>query len=322
MARSILKDLVASSPRLQREFASAAAEQEYKAGLAALNEEAKENWGNGAWHREQAALVAEALDYGFKNENVFGGYFPTRNVGEFEKITIKERRGLKVFYTHRAGEIDESTMRTDVWELPRDTMGWHISEFEDDVRANYGETISDLIPMGKQREEAEVNRRIFQLVQESAPVGGASYEDSSSGLTKDVLNLALAEIGDVPPPSNVVLARPLTIVGRAAAVNQILDFDGYAPEAQEEIRKTGRLGTYRGANIVKLTNWTDEDGASFVPDDEIFVFGGFAGLFASYGGSKVKTWTEDKVDFTHFRSRRDIGGGIWHPEALRRIKVS
>lgn len=322
MARSTLKELIAAAPRVAREFASLKAAEEYNAGIKALNDEAKENWGNSVWHREQAALLAESLDYGFQNENVFSTYFPSQTVGEFEKVTIREKRGLKVYYTHRAGEIDESVMRDDVWELPRDTMGWHVSEYEDDVRANYGQTIADLIPYAKQREEAEVNRRIFQLAQEAVPAGSASYEDATAGFTDTVLKTAISEVSDVPPPSNVTLTRPISIVGRASAVDRILDFTGYAPEAQEEIRKTGRLGLYRGANIVKLTNWTDEDGDAFIPEDELYVMGGFIGKFVFYGGSRVKTWTEDKVDFTHFRSRRDLGGGIWHPEAMRRIKLA
>lgn len=321
MATTILKELVGAGGQFRnREFASADERAEYAAYEKALNEEARQNWTSESWHREQAELIAESLDYGFKNEAVFNQFIATQQVGFTDKITVRERRGLEVFYTHRAGEIDESQLRDDVWELPRDTLGWHVSEFEEDILANYGDTISQLIPLAKMREEVEVNRRIFNLVKEAVPTSSPFYVDATTALTAAALNTAVAEVQDVPPPSNGgSISRPVTIVGRAAALNQIFDLPGYAPEAQEELRKTGRLGVYRGANVVKLTNWVDEDGASFVDDDELYVLGGHIGRFGFYGGARVKSWTEHKVDFRHYQSRRDLGGAIWRPEAIRRI---
>ena len=323
MSVQSISDLVAANGSFQRrEFASVAEEQKREAAIQAKTEEAQKNWTDPAWHRQEAEAIAESLDWGFKNDNVFSQFIQTSFVGKNEQVIVKERRGLKVFYTHRAGEIDESTMSDETFELTKDTLGWHVSEFEDDVEANYGRTIAELVPLARLRQDTEVNRRIFQMVQEAVPEGSEFYEDATAGLTAQILNRLIAEVGDAPQPSNVSIARPLTIVGRANAINQIFDLPGYTPDAQEELRKTGRLGVYRGANIVQLKNWTDEDNAPYVPEDELFIFGGYAGRFAFYGGEKVKTWTENKTDFRHYKSRRDLGGAIFHPEALRRVSLN
>jgi hypothetical protein len=323
MAKTVLSEIIKTGTFKTREFASLEAEREYAAARVALDAEAKENWGNSAWHREQAATIAETLDYGFRFDNTFSNYFPVTNVGEFEQVTIRERRGMKVFYTNRGGEIDESQISTDIWELQKDTMGWHVSEFEDNVRANYSETIQDLLPLAKQREDAEVNRRIFTMLKASVPSGSASYEDLTlTGLTEAALRAAVTAVSDVPRPSNGSLERPLAIVGRKGALAKILDFTTYSNITQDLISRTGQMGSFFGANLINLDNYQDEDGIAYLPANEIWVFGGNVGLFATYGGSRVKMWTEDKVDYTHFKSRRDVGGAAFHPEYCRRLVLS
>ncbi len=99
---------------------------EYKERAQKLNEQARENWDNPEFHRQVAADLASELDYGFTFENLFSTYFSTENVGEFDRVILKERRGLKVYYTARGGHVDESHLRTEQWDLPRDTLGFHI----------------------------------------------------------------------------------------------------------------------------------------------------------------------------------------------------
>ena len=135
--------------------------QEYKEIAAALNEQARENWDNPEFHRQVAADLATELDYGFTFENLFSTYFSTETVGEFDRVILKERRGLKVFYTARGGHVDETSLRTEQWELPRDTLGFHLREFEDKLRANFADEIAAVAALGEERLDAEVNRRIF-----------------------------------------------------------------------------------------------------------------------------------------------------------------
>jgi len=321
MRTHVLSQVMATAPR--REFASVEAEKTFKDAKSLLNTEAQENWSRPEWHREQAALIAERLEWGFRNDNIISSYFPTQSVGQFEKITIEELRGLKVFWTARNGQIDESQMTTDRFELPRETLGWHVSEFEDNWQADYAATVEKMVGYARLRETAEINRRIFTVLQEAIPTSSPYYEDASaSGLTPAVLNPLLSEVADVAPASSGTQSLPLAIVGRASAIDQISDFTNFAPEAQEEIRRNGRLGVYRGANIVRVTNWTDEDGMPYIPENEVFVLGGDLGRFVNYGGVKFRTWTEDATDHYHARSRRDIGVSIYRPHYARRIKVS
>lgn len=321
---SNVNDLIASRSKVDpfgRPSKEALAE--YQRTKAALDKEALEKWDDPKWHREQAAILSERLDYGFQFENLFPTYFEVVNAGEFDTVTITERRGMQVFWTARGGYIDETQLRTERFELPRDTIGFHVSEFEDKLRANYAETLETLANLAQQRLDAEVNRRMFNLLQAAIPSSSPYYVNAATGLTKDMLDSALREVADAVKPDAGVMP-PVTIAGRATMIDKISDVvtDAAAlfdPGATDEIRRLGRLGVYRGANIVRITNYTDENDASYIPDNELWVFGGTVGKFVNYGGMKTKSWTENTVDYQHIRGRKDCGGLVYRPQMARRI---
>lgn len=296
---------------------------EYERAKAALNQEARDNWHDEAWHREMAAVIAERFDYGFEFDNLFGTYFQMETKGEFDIVTITERRGLQVFWTARGGYIDETQLKTERFELPRDTVGFHVSEFADKLRANYAETIEELVGLATQRLDAEIHRRMLNLMQAAVPNSSDYYVNATSGLTKEILDTALREVADEVKPNNGVMP-PITIMGRAQMIDQISDVvtDAAAlfdPEATAEIRRRGRLGVYRGAQIIRISNYTDENDQSYIPANELWVFGGTIGKFVKYGGMQTKSWEENTADYRHYRGRMDVGGLVYHPEYSRRI---
>lgn len=323
MSINTLEDLLAARKAAGPFRRDPEALAEHKRARAALNAEAQANWHDETWHREMARLISERLDYGFEFNNLFSTYFEVENVGEFDVVTVEERRGLKVFWTARGGYIDESQLTTDRWELPRDTVGFHVSEFVDKLRKGYAETLEELITLAEQRLEAEVNRRMLQMLQTAIPSSSDYYVDATTGLTKAMLDTAVMEVADNILP-NGQSQMPVTILGRAPMMNAISDVvtDAAAlfdPEATSEIRRLGRLGAYRGANVVRIQNYTDEVDVSFIPRNELWVFGGNVGKFVKYGGMQTKTWDENTADYRHYRGRMDCGGLIWRPEAARRI---
>jgi hypothetical protein len=289
----------------------------------ALNAEARKNWNRPDWHRQVAADLEEVFDYGFYNENLFGQYIQVENVGEFDRPVIEERRGLKVFSTSRGGYIDESTMTSKIMEVPRDTMGFHVSEHEDKLRANFGATIATLVDKGQARMTAEVNRRILSLAQAAIPSSSAYYV-ATTGLVKSELDAAIRGAQDAIKPDQTGDV-PVTILGRASMLDQIADFDGfsnqpiYGPDALEEMRRMGFLGSYKGCHVIKIKNYADEDGVAFTNANEMWVLGGNAGKFVFYGGIQVKTWVENEVDRVHYRARRDTGGILFDPSQIRRL---
>lgn len=314
---SMTSELVSHKGRVDSFGRDMKAVEEYKALSSALDEEARNNWDNPAWHRQVAADLSEYLDYTFSSENLFQTYFATQNVGEFDRVRLVERRGLKVYWTAKGGYIDETQLQTEQWEIPRDTLGFHVSEFTDKLRAGFATAMAEIVGLANRRMEAEVNRRIFSLLQ-TAIDASSPYYSSGAGLDKATLDALIAEVKDEVKPDGATMP-PVTIVGRAQMTDQINDFTGFADEAQEEIRLRGRIGTYRGCNVVTAHHYIDEDGNDYFPQNELWVFGGTVGKFVKFGGLQVKSWEENTVDYTHYRARMDCGGLVHHPEQARRF---
>lgn len=283
-----------------------------------LNAEAEANWDNPQWRREMAQQVTETITEGFEHENLLGLLTQVENAPFNGRVTVKETRGLRAYWTARGGYIEASTIRSDVMEIPRDMIGFHVYEFEDKLRTNFAETQASLVDLGIQRLDAEVNLHVLRLMQ-AAVTNASPYYISGAGVSLAALNTALREVADESRMGEI------SIVGRRTMVDQIVDelvtgnYAAYLPQTNEDLLRRGVIGTYRGANIVSLKNFKDDEDVSFFPANEMFVVGRDASKFAFWGDLLSKEWTEQDNWYWHFMARKDFGGVVHRPERLRRI---
>lgn len=277
-----------------------------------VNAEAKANWENPAWRRAMAAVLTESILEGFRFETFYDQLIEVERVGFDDRVILEEETGLQVFFIAKGGHIEASAMVSESLELPRDTLGFHVYEFEDKLQDNFAKTTAELRNLAVRRMDWGVNKQIKALIE--AAIGPASpYYTSGASVSQTAVNTAIREVRD-ESESGVV-----TIYGRSTMVDQIADFTGFADEALEEIRLRGRLGTYRGANVVQVRNWKDEDGASFIPANEMYITAFDAGKFATYGGLKSKEYVELDNWYWHYLGRQDFGGILHRPERVRRF---
>lgn len=283
-----------------------------------LNAEAEANWDNPTWRKEMAQQVTDTISEGFEHENLLGLLTQVENAPFNGRVTIKETRGLRAFWTARGGYIEASTIRQDVMEIPRDMIGFHVYEFEDKLRTSFAETQATLVDLGVQRMDAEVNLHVLRLMQ-AAVDSSSPYYISGAGLSLAALNTALREVADETRDGQI------TIVGRRTMVDQIIDelvtgnYAAYLPQTNEDLLRRGVLGSYRGANIVSLKNFKDDEDVSFFPANEMFVVARDASKFAFWGDLLSKEWSEQDNWYWHYMARRDFGGVITRPERIRRI---
>lgn len=298
--------------------ASRDAVEAYKKTKDDLNAEYAKRKDDPEFHRQIAADLTETIDYGFTFENLFGDYFDMQEVGFTDRIAVRERRGMQVFYTARGGYIEETEIRDEVWGLPRDSFGFHVKAHLDDLEANFADTIEDLAALGSIRMQAEPYKRMLQLLQAAVP-SGSPYYVATSGLVITDVNAAVSAVRDAVVPDGTA-PMAITIMGRAPITDKIADFNlGFNPIVLEEIRQRGRIGTYRGANVHTVHHYLDENDAPWLPANELYVFAWNVGTFGLYGGTRVKQWDENTVDWRHWRARRDAGGIVARPQLLRRI---
>lgn len=289
-----------------------------------VNAEAREQWGNPLWHREQAAIIGEAIDLGFNNglSGVFDSVLQTETLGFSDVKRIKLRYGLEVFSVAEGGYVDETTLRTDHFTMGRDSFGWHIVATEQDAISDWAETMGEITRLARVKEQMEVLRRQYALLDAAIPVSSPYAVDGTGGLTKTLLDGAIDEVFDAYRYEGPLSANSsIQIIGRATAVGAVTDLDGYTPTetAVEEVRALGYLGRYRGALVRRLSNWADEDGNSFFPEDELWVVSPGAGKFVFYGGTRPNSWVEQALRKVHTDTRRTVGGLVYQPQVVRRI---
>lgn len=285
-----------------------------------VNEEAKANWDDPQWRREMAQEMTETIYWGFDHENLLSLMTELENAPFDGRVFVKEVRGLRAFWVARGGAIEASSMHAEVMEIPRDTIGFHVFEFEDKIRTNFAETQATLVQLGIQRMDAEVNKRFLALLQAAIPSSAAQYIHGA-GVSLTQLNTALRQVRDESR------AFEVTIVGRATMTDQIIDAllgtstngSGFLPETNEQMLQRGVLGTYRGAKIVTLVNWKDDQDYPFFPGNELYVIGRDASKMAFWGGLLSKEYVEDDNWYWHYLARRDFGGVVHRPERVRRI---
>ena len=288
-----------------------------KEAVEKLNAEAAENWHKPEWRALVAQEVTEAIVEGFEHENLLGILTNVESAGWEDRITVSEMKGLKAHWVARGGYLENSTIQKDVFELQRGLIGFHLSENEDKLRSGFAETQATLIDLGIQRLLAEVNLYVLRTMQAAIP-SGSDYYISGSGLSLSALNTAIREVRDETKDSSEI-----TLVGRSTMTAQIMDEvegnNSFTPETNEQILQLGVLGKYRNARIVELRNFKDDADVSFFPANELYVVARDASKFAFWGGFEGREWTEDDVDYWHYRTKREFGGVVHRPERIRRI---
>lgn len=290
-----------------------------QATLEAANQVARDRWDDPQWRREMAAELTETIYRGFQHENLLALMATVQNLGFADRAFVKEVRGLRAFWVARGGYIEASSMSADVMEIPRDTIGFRVFEFEDKLLTNFAETQANLVDLGIQRLDAEVNLRVLRLFQAAIP-NGSNYYFSAGGLNLTTLNQALREVRDASRSRNV------SIIGRATMTDQIMDqlvsnssYPAFLPETNEALLQQGVLGTYRGARIITLQNYLDDTDTPFFPANEMYVVADDASEFAFWGQLNAREWSDNNQWQWNYMARRDFGGVVHRPARIRRI---
>ena len=295
------------------------------AQIAAANEEARTNWDDPTWRLKMATAMTEAIYDGFEHENLLDLMTDVERVDEGERITVKETRGLRAYFLARGGAVKMSSLTDQVFDIQPDNLAIGVEEFEDKMRLGFVENQAKLVELAVQRFDAAVNQRLLALFQQSinATTNTSSFL-SSGNLTLATVNTAIREVRDAS------ITGGITIVGRAAMTEQIIDLvtgaDGnngapnaYLPETNEQLVSQGVMGSYKGARIVTLRNFRDEDDSPFWPNNEMYVIGRDGSKFGFWGGLKAKESVDGDNWYWRYVARREFGGVVHRPDRIRRI---
>lgn len=290
--------------------------REQRAAIAAANAEARARWHDQGWRYEMAATMTETVYEGFAHENLLEYFTQVEYAEAGDRVTVEEVRGMEAYWVSLGGQIDQSSVDVQVMELPRDYIGWHASMLEEKMQANFSLNSTAMVGLAGERMDASINTKLFGLFQRAIQPGSDFYVHGA-GLSLPLVNSALTEVKDESRSNQI------TIVGRATMtdqfMNEIENTGLFAPETEQRILDQGVLGTYRGANIVELTNYKDRWGRSFFPANEMWILGADASKAAFWGGLLAQEWSEVGGFYWHYFGRRAFGAIVHRPERARRV---
>lgn len=288
-----------------------------RAKMVAADAAARTNWNDPLWRREMAADITSTVYEGFMHENLLAYMATVENVEPGDRIFMEEVRGLEVFWVSMGGQIDQSSITEDIWEMPRDYVGFHVTELEEKMESGFSRASANIVSMAIEQIDAAINARLLRLYQAAIPDISSPYYITAAGLSLASLNTAIAEVQD-ESRSDIV-----SIIGRSTMTGQIIDeladLNGYTPETNEQILRTGLMGVYRGANIIRLKNFRNAAGISMFPANELFVVGADAAKVGFWGGLRAQEWSEQGGFYWHYLGRRTAGFAVRKPEHIRRI---
>lgn len=284
--------------------------------------EALEYWDDPEWRHQWHQDMTETIWYGFMHENFLQMMTTVENAEDDERITVELVEGLEVFWISRGSAIDATALTSKIWELAKAYIGYHVTEFEDNIRNGFSKYQRQLVPRCVTQMDAAINSRLLRTIQAAIDSSSPYYLDSN-GFDRGNLDLALEQVEDEASGWPEDGAGDVAIIGRTtmvtALMNSIRDDNTYAPETQEELIRQGVLGQYRGARIIKLRNWKDRNRVSYFPGNELLVTSNSASKVGFWDGMKSKEWTEEGGEYWHNWGKRTCGFAVHHPEFARRI---
>jgi hypothetical protein len=285
-----------------------------------VNAEAKANWHDPAYRAEFAAELTESILYGFESESIVGSWIDSRTVGYDDRIFRKEVEGLEAFWVARGGYIEASGMSGNVYEMPRDTVGIHVSEYSDKFLTNFAQSAQELRSLAIQKMDIAVNKRVFSLLD-------AAAESTSAGASLANLQANLDDaIDDVLDRSD---SGRVTVIGRPAAVGKLanlaLSYGGGWQGALDQVQQSGFVGQYRGCPVVRYSRRSARYIAAtpaagqLLADDVLYVVAADCGEVGFFGGLVSKEFEELDNWYWHYLARRDVGVLLDHSERVRKI---
>ncbi len=293
---------------------------------AKLTEEARSDlWNDQAWRDATAAEITEQIWWGFQHENLLPLLTTVETADEGDRIVVEDVYGTEVHWVGLGGQIDETTMTQDVFELRPDYVGFHVSQSEREMRQNFGVKSQQLVQSCVQQIDAAISHRLFRTFQIAIPgpghasfIQGAGIGSGGGAITLAMIDTAIDEVED-----ESIDEGGATIVGRrrmvAAVMDAVRDSNLFAPEQNDAIARTGRLGTYRGVPVVQLKNFRDRNKRAYFPRNELLVAAKDASKVGLWGTLATKEGSEQFGWRWHFMGRRSAGFVVHRPESARRI---
>jgi hypothetical protein len=212
----------------------------------------------------------------------------------------EDLRGMRAYWQGKGGQILSDVIRYERSWLPREEIVTAIDGHQDEFALNFWGSFDKLRTQANEKIRQAPTRRLVELIR-AAITGGAFYGTfPATTLTSDqldsVLDQVLARNG-----SASILGAPMALRYMSAVGLE------YSNEAKDQILRTGRLGVYKGQNVVQVENFEDFAGNFVLPNNELWIVGRKAGRLTYYGDAARVQILQLPAFMRRWETARDAG---------------
>lgn len=237
-------------------------------------------------------------------------------LGDKPEFRLK-KKGIKAYWIAPNSYTPKSRNYQETLTMEFETVSARPEIFLDELKVGRIQGFADLLKDTREAIQNSISAKVFTILGQvyNATSNPEMYHLDTPDLTKETVDTAIDTV--FYKTGN----RPV-IIGDMLLTNKIMGFEGFAPEANEEIRKTGKLGVYRGATILGLPEVKDEaTGKTIVPKNRLYIVSSKIGYAGTYG--QAKSGQESSIDDWSWNARidKEWGMAVTDPEGMFVVEV-
>ncbi len=236
--------------------------------------------------------------------------------GEKPEFRLK-KKGVKAFWIAPNSSTPKSRNYDTVLSMDFETLSVRPTCLKDDLTTGRLQSLMELLTDAQEALRFAIADKIFTLLGQvyNETNNKDNYFVDTTKLTADSLKKAIRRVkykrGGTP-----------VILGDEMLINEIADFEGFAPAIQEEVQRTGQIGTFYGARIMSTTEVFDEaNDRVIMPKNRLYIITDKIGYSATYGDNKAGQ--EESIEDWTWNARIDMEWGftVTDPEAMAVVEV-
>lgn len=265
---------------------------------------------------ELAQLVTEDLEEEMKAYDIRPLLFgPVKQREINDRVEYRRKGRFRAYRIDRGGYVPKSQIFQDTVTVMPEQFAVRPSCQLDQLESGRISAVQDLRNGARDALLTEYSNYYYETFdeigkKEKTPETYAEVTDAVDKQTLDAMLYTVSERG-----------TPI-IVGTHQSLAPILDFDGHTESMKDEIQRTGSLGMYRGARIVKLEQFTDADNLPVISNDKIFVMSEKIGHIDDFGKLRYREVVDGDHDELSIVIRREMGLTILYPERFGMIQIT
>lgn len=264
---------------------------------------------------ELAQLITENLEEEMKGYDLRPLLFDVKPRHENEVVEYKRKGKFRAYQITRGGYVPKSQIFQDVVSSEPVEFAvrpaCHLAQLEEGRITSVNELID-----GAQEALLTEYATYFYNILETA-IGDDVNTDNYAEVTGEVDKATL----DKMIHWALGVGNKVSVVGTHQSLAPILDFSGHTDAMKDEIQRTGNLGLYRGANLVKLEQFLDADDLNVIKQDTLFIVVRKAGYVDDFGPMRSREVVDPEHDEFSIIMRKKWGLTVLYPEKVGMIKI-